>query len=136
MALKRWVADRVWPGKSKSFPECMAVGVFDDQKPMGVLLWHDWDPDAGTMEFSAAADDRRWLSRKSLMAIFGYAFEHVGCQMVVCRTSAADRQKHLHRIFRAYGFDEFRIPRLFGRDEDGMVYTLTEEKWRSNGFHK
>lgn len=135
-ALKRWVADRIWPGKQFDFGDASAMGVFDNEKPLGALLWHNYEPDAGVMEFSAAADSRRWLTRPVLKAMFGYAFNGVGCQMVYCRTSAADRQTHLRRIFKAYGFDEIRVPRLYGRDEDGLLFTLTEERWRTNGFHK
>lgn len=135
-AMKRWVAERIWPGRDKDFDTATALGVFDDDGLLGAILWHNWDPDAGVIEFSAAADSRRWLTRRSLQEMFSYAFETVGCQMVYCRTSAADRQKHLHRIFTAYGFDAVRIPRLFGRDEDGFVFTLTDEQWQSNGFHR
>jgi hypothetical protein len=57
-----------------------------------------------------------------------------GCQLPVACTPAAPRRAL--RIASAYGFEQVRVPRLFGRHEDGIISTLTAEAWRSNGFHK
>lgn len=112
-----------------------AIGVVnDDEELIGGIYYHDFDPDAGTIEISSAATDRRWLTRSTLKVLFTYPFEGLGCQMVAARHSAKD--KALARMFRAYGFKQVTIPRLFGRDEDGILSTLTDDAWRSNGFHK
>jgi hypothetical protein len=134
-ALKRWASDRIWPGASKDFGDAVVMGVFDDQGPVGVVVLHDYNPEAGVIEFSGASTSRRWLTRPVLAAMFGYIFDGIGCQMTVCRTSADPaKQGHLHRILTAYGFDNVRVPRLGGRDEDLLVFTLTDDRWRSNKF--
>ena len=66
--------------------------------------------------------------------MFAYPFEHLGCQMTVTRNSA--RNRRLHRQLSAYGFQSFLVPRLRGRAEDEMIWTLTDDEWRANGFHR
>lgn len=112
------------------------MGVFDGDTLAGCVIFHDWEPDAGIIEMSAAGRDRRWLTRRALDEMFNYPFREVGVQMVVTRVSASDRQAHLHRIFRAYGFKELVIPRLFGRDEDGLLFMLTDDDWKASKFYK
>jgi RimJ/RimL family protein N-acetyltransferase len=53
--------------------------------------------------------------------------------MVMTRNSADN--KRLHRQLARYGFTRWDVPRLFGRDEDGVFWTLTDDAWRANNFH-
>jgi len=117
---------------------------FDGAKAVGVInaegylvagwVWHNWSPQAQTIEFSGAADTPRWMTRSILHELFAYAFDGIGCQLVVTRNSA--RNTRLHRQLAAYGFDRHDIPRLFGRDEDAAIWSLTEEAWRQGRFGK
>lgn len=111
-----------------------AIGVIDgDGNLVGGFYYHDYDPDAGVIEVSASSTDKRWLTRKTLLGLFSYPFNDLGCQLVAARHSAKDAP--LARMFRAYGFKQVTIPRLFGRDDDAIVSTLTVEDWKDNGFH-
>jgi RimJ/RimL family protein N-acetyltransferase len=111
-----------------------AIGVLHGEDLIGGLVYHNWNPEAGVIEFSGASVNRRWLTRSILKALFSYPFEGVGCQMVCARVS--ERNTHLIRMLRAYGFHDVTVPRLFGRDENALVFTLTIEDWESNGFHE
>ena len=136
-ALINWTSRKIWPDKpEKMLPDGVALGVFENGNVAGCCVYHDWDPDAGVIELSSAAADRRWLTRPVLKAMFEYPFLDLGCQMVVTRVSANERQAHLHRIFRAFGFKEMTIPRLFGRDEDGILFLLTDDDWKASKFFK
>ena len=136
-ALCAWCAALIWPGEGQSFEDtARAMGVWDGNKVIAVAVFHDWSPKAGVIEISAAAIDRRWLTRPILRAMFGYIFETCGCQMAVMRTTAHERGAHMKRIFTAYGFEHVRIPRLYGRHEDGLVFTLTDDAWRANKFNR
>lgn len=130
----RFVASLITFEPGFDFGECTAVGVDHDGHLIGGFVFNNWSPAAGVIEVSFAGIGRRWLTRSVLYAVFAYAFDQLGCQMVCSRTPA--RLKHAARIARAYGFCQVTIPRLFGRDEDGIISTLTAEDWRSNGFHK
>ena len=122
------------PRCANGFGNCRSSGVIDaGGKLVCGWIWHDWDPHAGVMEFSGAAIDSRWMTRTILHELFAYAFEGCECQMIVTRNSAENTR--LHRQLKAFGFDRFDIPRLFGRDEDGVVWSLTDEQWKEGRFY-
>jgi RimJ/RimL family protein N-acetyltransferase len=136
-ALCMWCANQIWPMEGEVFSSgALSMGVFDDEKLIAVVVFHDWNPKAGLIEISAASVDKRWLTRPVLKSIFNYAFNVAKCQMVVMRATASAQGSHMNRIFTAYGFDHVLIPRLYGRNENGFVYYLTDDAWRANGFHK
>ena len=121
-------------GQTHRFGAHQAFGVIDQA---GVLaagwLFHDWNPEAGTIEFSGASVRPGWMTRAILHNLFAYAFDGVGCQMVVTRNRADNTR--LHRQLCAFGFDRIDVPRLFGRTEDGVFWMLTDDQWRSGRFY-
>ena len=125
---------RLIPFEEGDFGPCVALGVDQNGELIGGFVFNNWSPGAGVVEVSIAGVDHRWLNRSVLFAAFTYPFDQLGCQMVCSRTPA--RLKPAIRIARAYGFRQITIPRLFGRNEDGVISTLTVEDWRANGFHK
>nr|WP_244498449.1 GNAT family protein [Aureimonas ureilytica] len=123
------------PNDRTAFANARGIGVLDDDgRLVAGVLYHGWEPEAGVIEMSSASLSRRWLTRPVLDAIFRYPFEGIGCQLVALRVS--ERNTHLHRILRAFGFAEFFIPRLRGRDEGEIIFTLTDDAWRSGRFQK
>lgn len=132
-ALAAWCAARIGLARGLARPVRM-MGVFDGGHLLGAAAFHNFDPDAGVMEISAAASSPRWLSRPVLWEMFSYVFDRAGCQTCVLRVSA--RNARLHRILTAYGFDHVTVPRLRGRDEDERIFWLHDEVWRRNGFHR
>lgn len=144
MRLVYGLSDPVKAHVASLIPKCAERGLPDDGVAIGVarddgvivggMVYHGYDPDAGVIELSVASTDKRWFTRPILYGLFSYPFDGLGCQMVCSRVSARDTA--LRRMKRAYGFDEHVIPRLFGRCEDGILYTLTKEQWKANGFHR
>ncbi|MGE0238409.1 MAG: GNAT family N-acetyltransferase [Parvibaculaceae bacterium] len=129
-----FVASLIPRCRERGFPDgSTAIGVAKDDRLVGGFVFSNWSPEAGTIEISFAGMDRRWLSRAILYAAFSYVFDQLGCQMAISQTPAG--LTHAVRICKAYGFKQVTVPRLFGRDEDGIVSTLTAEDWRANGFH-
>lgn len=131
-AVASFVAQRIF-GKHESFGPHSSMAVFDDRGLIGGIVYHNYHPDAGTLELSAASDDRRWVNRDILRKMFAFPFDVLGCQAVVARHSAT--AKHLRRIWRAFGAKEYTIPRLRGRDEpDEVIAVLAQEDWGSSVF--
>lgn len=128
--MSRWAADIIWPGGGKSFGECVCLGVLEKGKAIACIVYHNFDPDAGIIEFSGAATSKRWLTRDVLQEMFDYPFARCGLQMVVTQNSAREHQSHLHRMLNRVGFRSHLIERLRGKDEDGYVWTLTDDDWR------
>ena len=117
------------------FGECSAIGVIDESgKLIGGLVFNNWEPEFGTIEVTGAATDRRWFTRDILDAVDRYAFGDLGCQMLIARHSANAR--HIRRLWLAVGAEEFVIPRLWGRNEDGVISTITQESWNESRFKR
>jgi RimJ/RimL family protein N-acetyltransferase len=133
-AMKQWIESHIW-SDGRTLPPSLTMGLFDEHaKIFAGVAFHNYDPWAGVIEISAASESKRWLTRPVLKAIFGYAFNDAGCQMVVARVDPED--KATVRIFKAYGFQEYVVKRLLGRDKDQCVLTLTDDDWKSNKFEK
>ena len=54
--------------------------------------------------------------------------------MVVQRTPADDER--LLYVLSRYGYAFCPVPRLFGRNRDGVVCCLTREAWEANKFNQ
>jgi hypothetical protein len=135
LAVARWVASQIWFCRERGFDEnSTAIGVMDGDKAVGGFVFHDYAPEFGVIEISFAGTDRRWLTRPVIWAMFSYVFNDIGCQMCCSRTPASITAGI--RFTKAYGFKQVTVPRLFGRNEDGIISTLTVEDWRANGWHK
>ncbi len=131
-----WVAQRIWPNSANQIGGCVCMAVLSGNKIAGCVAYHNYDPRAGVIELSAAADNKRWLTKRSLKEMFEYPFVDLGVQMVIARTSADEKQAHLHKIFKTYGFKSQIIPRLYGRNEDGILFSLTDDDWRKSKFYR
>ena len=133
-ALAGWVNGKLFGESGTGFGPCTTMGVFDGDHLLGVMVYHNYNSKAGVIEISGAAEHARWLTNAVLLEMFAYPFDQIGCQLVVMRVSEENRR--LSRILTAYGFDRYKIPRLRGRHEDEIVFTLTDDRWRNNRFHR
>src|SRR5215831_503277 len=111
-----------------------AIGIIDDQGDLiAAVLYHNWVPEAGTIELGIAALPRRnWMTRETLRVVFGYPFEQLGCQMILHHIPA-DNEPVLRQLA-AGGYMLIRVPRLYGRDQDGVLALLTRETWSTSKF--
>jgi RimJ/RimL family protein N-acetyltransferase len=120
----RWVARQL--GYPRGFGDCTAIG-FGDPIVAGVVF-HNWNPEAGVIEVSAASTCRKWLTRDGAKQIGSYPFDQLECQAVVARHS--EKNARARRIWRALGATEYIIPRLRGRYDAEVIAVLTVEDWR------
>jgi len=136
--LVQFVGSRI-EGGERGFGECVAMGVIDGDELLGAVIYHNYNPESGVIEISGASTHSRWLTRGVLWAMYNYPFNEIGCQMVVQRSSEKNRMwngRGLQRILKNLGFVETRIKRGRGRNEDELIYTLTDDAWASNGYHR
>jgi RimJ/RimL family protein N-acetyltransferase len=124
------VAERI-PGAQRGFDNFVSLSVSNGDR-IGGVLYHDWNPEAGTIQMSAAGGNG-WLTRPVLHAMHYYPF-CIGCQMIVLQT--AEDNAVMRRIAKAYGYAEIIVPRLMGRDRNAAILTLTHEDWLRSPFHK
>lgn len=128
-----WVSQRISP-TDRGFGKCQALGVMHRGDLVAGVVFHNWEPEAGTIELSAAAAHRGWMTRSVINEVFGYVFGGLGAQMATARTRADNAA--VRRIWKALGASEVIIPRMFGRTENGAVLTLTDDRWRSSKFYQ
>ena len=136
-SLYEWASFRIF-GNLNGFGPCTTMGVFNGGKLLAVIVYHNLDRRAGVIEISGAAESPRWLTRPVLFEMHAYPFDQLGCQMIVQRNSERNGAsgRGLQRMLASYGYKQIRVPRLYGRDEDGILHCLTDDDWRANGFSK
>ena len=128
-----WASQKIF-GSFRGFGPCSTMGVFEDEELIAVMVYHNYDRKSGVIEISGAASNKEWLKRHVLREMFSVPFDNMGCQMVVMRVSPND--KALGRMLTAYGFSSYVIPRLRGRNEDEVIFTLTDTVWMNNKFNR
>lgn len=132
--IAQWVANHPPFNAEWGFGNCTAIGWMANDKLIGGTVYNHYDKGSGVIELSSASDDPRWLTRDTINTMFSYPFDQLKCQMVVIRVS--EFNDRMRGIAQRFGFDEYVIPRLRGRDEDECVYTLTAEQWMESPFRK
>lgn len=120
-------------GCERGFGPCQAMGVLDsDGNLVAGVVFYNWSPEHGVIEMSAASITRRWLTRAVLRAMYGYAFDVLGCQAAVARTDPA--LGNVRRMWKAIGAEEYAIPRLRGRETPEVLLVLAEETWKGSRY--
>jgi hypothetical protein len=120
----------------RPFGKCKAIGIIDEQGRMiAGLVYHNWLPEAGVIDLSVAAlPGTGWLTRETVWRMYAYPFVDAGVQMV-SHLVPADAL-HSQRQLAVLGCKLIDIPRIFGRERDGMLALLTREVWESSKFHR
>lgn len=81
-AVAEWVAARIPHVGVAGFGPCVAVGVVRNGALAAGVVWHDWQPAAGTIQASVAADTPRWATQRTLREVFAYPFRQLGARKV------------------------------------------------------
>lgn len=128
-----FVSNLIW-GRPDGIRDYCSMGVFNEGALVGGTLYHNWHPESGVIELTSASVTPRWLTRTVIKAMFSLPFDILKCQLCVLRVS--ERNKRMVRIARKFGFSEFLIPRLRGRDESEFVFTLTDDQWAASPYNR
>lgn len=132
-AIAHFVASHI-TGCDRGFENFTTLGLVDQDRLVAGVVFHNFAPEAGVIELSSASTSKRWLTRPMLKGMFGYPFDQIGCQMVVLRVS--ERNAVMIEIAERFGFKAYRIPRLRGRDEAEILFTLTDDDWRAHPVNR
>lgn len=109
------------------------MAVLDGQLRLAAgVVFHNWSPEFGLMEISAAAVSRRWATREVMREAFGYVFGTADCQMAIARCD--EKNTAVRKLWSAFGAQEVIIPRLRGRMASEAVLTLTDDAWAQSRF--
>jgi orotate phosphoribosyltransferase len=125
----KFVANKIPQVRERGFGgACKAIGVIDDERIIAGIVYHNYDPTAGVIQISVAAEPgSRWCTPGTLARLYQYPFHQLGCQMVIQLVAAVDERAQ--RQMAAMNHSLQIIPRLMGRDQDAVLGTLTYEAW-------
>lgn len=133
--IAKFVGELVPSTRGRGFGRCKTIGVIENGKLIAGLVYHNYNPEAGTIEISAAAlPGTLWLSRETLKRMYQYPFLGCHCQMVI-NTVPADDERQLDMMAR-FGYALIKIPRALGRNRDAVLGLLTREDWENNKFNQ
>ena len=131
--LCNYVACRVF-NREHDFGPCGSIGVLQGDRLLGVVVFHNWLPEYGIIELSAAADSPKWLCRRSIKEIMTICFEQHGCQQVVSRMAIENTRAI--QIYDFLGFDTIVLPNMRGSGKHEHLKLLTKEKWAAHRLNK
>lgn len=131
MTPDRFVAQLL--GFPRDFGPCAYMGYEDgDGNLVAGVVYHNWSPESGVIEVSAASTQRRWTTRSIVREIFSYPFRELKCRLVVGRMS--ENNARSRRIWRSLGAVEYIIPELRAPQEAEVISVLTAEAWNASKF--
>jgi hypothetical protein len=126
------------PHVDRGFPsDARAIGITDARnEPLAGIVFYFWNQKAGTTEVAIGARPaaRGWFSRETIFRLYDYVFGTRGCQMAIMRVRADN--PGLLRQMHAFGCTLITVPRLYGREDDGVICTFTAEQWSSSKFNR
>jgi hypothetical protein len=139
----RFVAQLI-PHVDRGFPwgyQCIGVErpfnrpntkLIEGYEPLGSLIagivYYNWNKKNGTIEVAVGAlPGVVWFTRETMKRMAEFAFKRCGCQMAIMRVRAED-ERLLGQLAR-FGCMFVAIPRLYGRDSDGVMALLTAEAY-------
>jgi len=115
------------PTSNGDIGRCKSIGVVEGGRLIAGLLYFNYDTDAATIELGIASTTPRWLSRATYRRMYEYPFIECGCQMIKSY-ARADNERVLSQFARM-NFNLVLVPRWFGRNDDGVLATLTDDQW-------
>jgi hypothetical protein len=114
-----WVAQRI-PfvgniGFGTSQFDVTCVGIVDAKdNPICGVVWHDYQPQFGTVAFSIAADSPRWATRNTIRELLAFPFNELNVNKVWTATPSTN-QRAL-RVVQGVGFKkEGTLAEHFGK---------------------
>ncbi len=127
--MARFVAAQI-PGCERGWQNFSAIGFEEEGRIVAGIVYHNWSPESGVIELTAASLHRRWLTRERLALVFGYPFSF--CRMAVARIDQGNTRAR--RIWRSLGAKEHVIPGLRSPTSAEVVYTLDRADWQAGKF--
>src|SRR5579859_6057482 len=82
-----WVGARIAWLPAQGFGPCVAFGVMSDEgKPLGGVVFNNWQPAYRSIDISGASATPRWLTRPVVRQILSYPFLQLDCLRITAIT--------------------------------------------------
>jgi len=129
--LLRWAGRRIPTIGEDGFAAAWAVGVVRRQTLAAVVVFHDWQPKAGTVQLSAAADTPLWATRAVVGAILGIAFRgRLGADIFKVWTATPAANERALRFNEGIGMKrEATLRHHFGLRQHAVICSMLAPEW-------
>lgn len=133
MIVGDFVSGLIW-GEGGQFERFATMAVTSNGQLQAGIVYHNYQYRERTVEISCGAVSRKWMSRKIIKEALDWAFDRLQVQAIIARHS--EEAKHIRHIWTKLGAEEYRIPRLRGKNEPAeIVSVLTDDAWTSSPFN-
>lgn len=129
--IDEWVAGRLG---FRPWSDSYSIANVKDGFILGACVFHNWFPEYGVIELTAASDRKVWLTRELINALGDYVFDHLKCQMLVMRTSEDNAEAQ--KTAKALGCSQYTIPRLRGKKTNEVLHCLTDDDWQDHRYRR
>lgn len=120
-----WTAERILHVGEKGFGLCAAIGVATNSRIIAGVVYHDYQPDFGSIQISMAADSPIWARKEIIGALLAYPFVQLGCWSVFTLTPASN-EKAL-KVNAHIGIERKTIlPHAFGKGIHGVFCQMLQ----------
>lgn len=134
--VKQFAARGIWGEKSHNVFEDNAIPLAVANEKEGVVagvIYHNYNPDAGTIEFSCYSQKKRWLTRKIINQILRYPFEELKLRVVFARFS--EDNAFIGDIVKRLNATLHILPELWSQDKDQIVAILKYDNWKKSELY-
>lgn len=132
-ALSRWAIHQIPHVSPEGFGPCQIIGIAGGPSPddelYGVLVCHDWQPLAKTLQLTVAARSPRWVW--AMKPLLSYCFD----QLKVYKIFTATPHNHMRALkYNAgIGFKREAVLRhQFGRGIHAVIFSMIEPEYRAS----
>ena len=129
-AVAAWVARQIPHVGAHGFGPCRAVAVASGARPLAGVVFHDYQPEAGTVQISMAAVSVMWAQRETIRGILAIPFEQYKC-FKVWTCIPADNARAI-RFNEGIGMkSEATLRHQFGRGRHARIFGMTAPEFRA-----
>ena len=129
VGLETWVVDLIPHMHGGTFGPCAMAGVLRRGELVAGVAFHDWQPEARTMQLSMAASSPVWATREVLAGLFRYAFETAGAHKLW--TAIPHKNARALRFNAGIGMKREAVLRHhFGLKSHAVICSMMSDEWR------
>lgn len=114
-----WVAERI-PDCHYGFKDCTAIGVVSGERMIAGVVYHQYQPEFGTIQLHIATESPMWARRETIRQLLAYPFIQLGVfKAWVCM--AEDNHKAVETV-KHIGFKrEATLANQFGKGRHAVI---------------
>ncbi len=129
VALAAWCADHIPHVGAAGFGAAQAIAVLRGNAIAAVAVFHDWQPEFGTLQCSLASVTPRWATPAAVRALLRYAFVTAGANKLW--TATPHDAVRVLRFLAGIGLKpEATLKSHFGHKRHAVICRMMRSDWQ------